>query len=81
MSRSTMPTQFLNTSRNGDSTTSLGRCLDPISGRFRYYPKDEIKMQTESDAVQPCKLYFGEPVIRGLAGAAAGGGNEKERKE
>jgi len=50
-------------------------------GRFRYDPKDEIKMQSESDAVQPCKLHFGEPRIRGWVGMAVGGGHEKKRKK
>jgi len=44
-------------------------------------PEDEIKTQMESDAVQPCKLYFGESGIGGRAGMAAVGGDEKERKE
>ena len=43
-------------------------CPDPISGRFRYDHKNEIKTHTESDAMQPCKLYFGELGIRGWAG-------------
>jgi len=50
-------------------------------GRFRYDPKDEIKTQTESDAVQPYKFYFGEPRIGDQAGTAAGGGHEKEKKK
>jgi len=33
----------------------------------------------ESDAVQPCNLYLGEPEIRGPAGTAAGTGHKKER--
>ena len=56
-------------------------CPDPISGRFRYNPKVKIRMQMESDAVQPCKLYFGEPGIGGGAGTAEGEGDERERKE
>jgi len=52
-----------------------------MSGRFPYDLKDKMKMQTESGAVQPCKLYFGEPGIRGWAGMAVGGGQEKERKK
>jgi len=43
-------------------------CPDPMSGRFQYNPKDEVKMQTESDAVQPCKLYFNELGTGGWAG-------------
>ena len=54
---------------------------DPMLGRFRYNPKDEIKTQTESHVVQPCKLYFSELGIGSRAGTAAGGGHEKEGKE
>ena len=36
-------------------------------------------MQMESDAVQPCKLYFGEPGIGGRVGMAVEGGRGKER--
>jgi len=38
-------------------------------------------MQKESDAVQPCKLYFGEPGIGDRAGTAAGGGMQQRKKE
>jgi len=41
-------------------------------------PGDEIKTQTQSYAMQPCKLYFSEPRIRGRAGTAAGVGREDE---
>jgi len=51
-------------------------CPDPMSGRFRYDPEDEIKSQTESDAIQLCKLYFRE--LR--TGGWAGGSGEKEKK-
>jgi len=59
--------------------SSSGPCPDPILGSFLYDPNDEIKMQMESDAVQPCKLYFGEPGIRGRAVMTVAGEHEKER--
>jgi len=31
--------------------------------------------------VQPCKLYISEPGIRGRAGTAVGGGDEKKKKQ
>ena len=46
-------------------------------GGFDAIPGDEIKTQTQSDAVQPCKLYFGEPGIGGWVGTAAGGGEDE----
>ena len=49
--------------------------------RFRYDPKNEMKMQMESDAVQPCKLYFGELGIGGQLERTVGGGHETERKK
>jgi len=54
-----------------------------MSGRFQYDPRDEIKMQTESDAVQPCKLYFGELGTGGQAGMqwVEDRGKEKKMKE
>jgi len=61
--------------------TIVSCCPDPISGRFRYDPKDEIKTQRESRAMQPCKLCFSEPGIRGQAGMAGGREHEKERKQ
>ena len=56
------------------------QCPDPISGSFLYNPKDKVKMQRESDAMQPCELCFSEPGIRGRAGMAAGG-KTRERKK
>jgi len=56
------------------SRSNIGRVFNAI-------PQDEIKTQTESYAVQPHKLYFGEPGIGGLVGTAAGGGHKEERKE
>jgi len=44
-------------------------------------PGDEIKTQMQSYAVQPCKLYFGEPGIGGRAGMAAGGGEDETGKK
>jgi len=35
----------------------------------------------ESYAVQPCKLYFGEPGIGGQAGTAAGRGEDETEKK
>ena len=35
----------------------------------------------QSDAVQPCKLYFGELGIGGWAGMAAGGGEDETLKK
>jgi len=65
----------------------LGGSPDPVSERFQYDPKNEIKMQMESYAMQPCKLYFGELGTGGWAGRQLGGDErrkeerERERKE
>jgi len=53
-----------------------------MSGRFRYDPKDEMKMQMKSDATQSCRLYFGELGTGGRAGTQRvedGGGKRRER--
>ena len=47
-----------------------------MSGRVQYDPQDKIKTQMESDVVQPYKLYFGEPGIRGRTGKGVGGGHK-----
>jgi len=57
------------------SESNIGRAFDAIPG-------GEIKTQKESYAVQPCKIYFCEPGIRGRVGTAAGGRTrEKEKKK
>jgi len=61
-------------------TTCLTACPDPISGMFRYDPKDEIKTQTKSDAIQPCKLYFDDPGTRGRTRTAAGEDMRKKER-
>jgi len=50
-------------------------------GGFDVIPGDEIKTQTQSYAMQPCKLDFGEPGIRGWAGTAAGEGEDETEKK
>jgi len=70
------------------SVFHIDQCPDPMSGMIRYDPKGKIKMQVESDAVQPCKLYFGKLGTRGQVGMQGGRtrgekktGRENERKE
>jgi len=60
------------------SLTSVRGCPNPMSGRFRYDPQDEIKTQTGSNAIQPCKLYFSELGTGGWTGRQWG---EREGKE
>jgi len=49
-----------------------------MSGRFQYSPKDKLKMQTESDAVQACKLCIGELGTGGWLGTQQ---REDERRK
>ena len=49
-------------------------------GRFRYDLKDKIKTQMESDAVQPCKLYFHEVGSGGQASTQWGEGERREEE-
>jgi len=59
------------------------KCPDPVSERFQYDPQDEIKTQTGSNAIQPCKLYFSKLGTGGWAGRQWGEreGKEKEKGE
>ena len=50
-------------------------------GGFDEIPGDEIEKETQSDAVQPCKLYFGELEIGGWVVMAAGGGEDETEKK
>ena len=54
--------------------------INPVLAEPRTDPKDEIKTQMESDAMQPCKLYFGEPGNGGWAGTAVGGEDMRKKE-
>jgi len=50
-------------------------------GGFDVIPGDEIKTQTQSYAVQPCKVYFRWTGNRRSGGDGSGGGRRLDRKK